>query len=30
MRAQDLMSHPAITCHVNDDLNVAAKLMWEA
>ena len=29
MRAQDLMSHPAITCHVNDDLNVPAKLMWE-
>jgi CBS domain-containing protein len=29
MRAQDLMSHPAITCHVNDDLNVPAKLMWD-
>lgn len=29
MRVQDLMSHPAITCHVNDDLNVPAKLMWE-
>lgn len=29
MRVQDLMSHPAITCHVNDDLHVAAKLMWD-
>ena len=29
MRVQDLMSHPALTCHVNDDLNVPAKLMWE-
>ncbi|HEY0993951.1 MAG TPA: CBS domain-containing protein [Kofleriaceae bacterium] len=29
MRVQDLMSHPAITCDVNDDLNVPAKLMWE-
>ena len=29
MRVQDLMSHPAITCNVNDDLNVPAKLMWE-
>ena len=29
MRVQDLMSHPAITCYVNDDLNVPAKLMWE-
>lgn len=29
MRVQDLMSHPAITCHVNDDLNVPAKLMWD-
>ena len=29
MRVQDLMSHPAITCHVNDDLNIPAKLMWE-
>lgn len=29
MRVQDLMSHPAITCHVNDELNVPAKLMWE-
>ncbi|HEX7838983.1 MAG TPA: CBS domain-containing protein [Kofleriaceae bacterium] len=23
------MSHPAITCDVNDDLNVPAKLMWD-
>ena len=29
MRAQDLMSHPAITCQGNDDLVVPAKLMWE-
>lgn len=29
MRVQDLMSHPAITCHVNDDLNVVANLMWD-
>lgn len=29
MRVQDLMRHPAITCDVNDDLNVPAKLMWE-
>jgi len=29
MRVQDLMSHPAVTCHVNDSLNVAAKLMWD-
>lgn len=29
MRVQDLMSHPAITCHVNDDLNVPAMLMWD-
>jgi CBS domain-containing protein len=29
MRVQDLMSHPAITCNVNDDLNVPAKLMWD-
>lgn len=29
MRVQDLMSHPAITCHVNDDLNMSAKLMWD-
>jgi CBS domain-containing protein len=29
MRAQDLMTSPAITCHVNDALNVAAQRMWE-
>jgi CBS-domain-containing membrane protein len=29
MRAQDLMSHPAITCHVNDTLQTAAQLMWD-
>jgi CBS domain-containing protein len=29
MRVQDLMSHPAITCHVHDDLDVPARLMWD-
>ncbi|HET9622931.1 MAG TPA: CBS domain-containing protein [Kofleriaceae bacterium] len=29
MKAQDLMSKPAVTCHVNDSLNVAAQKMWE-
>src|SRR5678816_950170 len=29
MRVQDFMNRPAITCDVNDDLNVPAKLMWE-
>ena len=29
MRAQDLMSHPAVTCNVNDPLSIAAHLMWE-
>lgn len=29
MRAQDLMSHPVFTCHVNDTLNVAAQRMWD-
>ena len=29
MRAQDLMSHPAVTCHVSDPLTVPAHLMWE-
>ncbi len=29
MKVQDLMSHPALTCNVNDDLNVPAKLMWD-
>jgi CBS domain-containing protein len=28
MRVQDLMAHPAITCHVNDSLNAAAQKMW--
>ncbi|HEX7704637.1 MAG TPA: CBS domain-containing protein [Kofleriaceae bacterium] len=28
MRAQDLMSQPVATCHVNDTLNIAAMLMW--
>jgi CBS domain-containing protein len=30
MRAQDLMTSPTITCHVNDPLNVAAARMWDA
>jgi CBS domain-containing protein len=30
MRAQDLMTSPAITCHVNDPLSVAAARMWDA
>jgi len=29
MKVQDLMSHPAFTCNVNDDLNVPAQLMWD-
>ena len=29
MRVQDLMSKPAITCHVNDTLQRAAMLMWD-
>jgi CBS domain-containing protein len=29
MRAQDLMSHPAVTCHVNDPLTIPAHLMWD-
>jgi CBS domain-containing protein len=29
MHAQDLMSHPAVTCHVNDPLTVPAHLMWD-
>ena len=29
MRVQDLMSHPAVTCHVNDTLQLAAHLMWD-
>jgi len=30
MRAQDLMTSPVITCHVNDLLSVAAARMWDA
>lgn len=29
MNAQDLMTKPAITCHVNDTLNLAAQKMWD-
>ena len=29
MRAEDLMTRPVVTCHVNDPLNAAAKLMWD-
>ena len=29
MRAQELMTRPAVTCHVNDPLNLAAKQMWD-
>jgi CBS domain-containing protein len=29
MRAKDLMTTPAITCHVNDSLKLAAQRMWE-
>jgi len=29
MKARDLMTHPAITCHVNDPLNMAAHRMWD-
>src|ERR1043165_7356814 len=29
MRVQDLMTHPAITCHGNDVLDRAAQRMWE-
>lgn len=29
MRVQDLMSHPAVTCHVNDPASIAAHLMWD-
>jgi CBS domain-containing protein len=29
MRVQDLMAHPAITCHVNDALDLAAQRMWD-
>jgi CBS domain-containing protein len=30
MRARDLMTTPAITCHVNDPLHAVAKQMWDA
>ena len=29
MHAEQLMTHPAVICHVNDSLNVAAALMWD-
>lgn len=29
MRAKDLMSRPAVTCHVNDGLHIAAQAMWD-
>ncbi|MBS1118437.1 MAG: hypothetical protein H6Q90_665 [Deltaproteobacteria bacterium] len=29
MRAQDLMSTPILTCHVNDPLNIVAQKMWD-
>ena len=29
MKARDLMTSPAVTCNVNDSLEVAAKLMWD-
>jgi len=29
MHVQDLMAHPAITCHVNDSLDFAAQMMWD-
>lgn len=29
MQVADLMTHPAVTCHVNDTLHIAAKLMWD-
>lgn len=29
MRVEQLMSRPAITCHVNDTLHAAAHLMWQ-
>lgn len=30
MRARDAMTSPAITCHVNDSLAVAAQKMWDS
>ena len=29
MNVERLMTHPAITCHVNDSLALAAHLMWD-
>ncbi len=29
MYAEELMSCPVATCHVNDGLNIAAQLMWD-
>ncbi|HEX8106669.1 MAG TPA: CBS domain-containing protein [Kofleriaceae bacterium] len=29
MQVSDLMSRPGITCHVHDNLNVPARLMWD-
>lgn len=29
MRARELMSYPVISCHVNDTLATAARLMWD-
>ena len=29
MRVSDLMSRPALTCHLHDNLNVPARLMWD-
>lgn len=29
MRVQELMSQPAVTCHVNDPLILAAQRMWD-
>jgi len=29
MKVRELMTHPAITCHVNDPLNMAAHRMWD-
>lgn len=29
MNVQDLMAHPAITCHVNDSLDMIAQRMWD-
>jgi CBS domain-containing protein len=29
MHVRDLMSQPVVTCHVNDPMNYAARLMWE-